>query len=685
MTSITSTGLGSGLEINTIVEAIVAAEQDPASATLLAAATEATEMISAFGTINSALSDFQDSYSDLSRGSTFSATTYTSSDDSILSATLGLGAATGSWSFEVEQQAKAQTLVSSSENSYDEATSAVGTGTISFSYGTYEDDGSFSIDPNQAIETLTIDSSNNSLDKLRDTINAGDYSVSASLINDGSKYRLVLTNKETGEENALQLTVADDDGNDSDTSGLSSLTYSGDVKNMTRTSVAQDAKIIMDGIDITSPTNSIANVIEGVTLQVGGKTAVGSTVSLNITSDTSTVEEQINAFVENYNTTISQMNTLSAYGSDSESNGILSGDSTVRGIKSQMRSLLNTSIPHLDGAVRSFADLGILTNSDGTISLDEDTLSSVMASDMASIADFFTASGGASDSFIDYESKSSATVPGTYDIEVTKLATQGQLTGSGSYSVPFTIDSTNDTFKMRLDGILSDDIVLASKTYSSIEEFTKELQSKINSDANFVSNSVNASIIEDAGTLSIFSNNYGTSSEVAITEIEDSSFFSSYLGLSVAGGTNGTNVEGLIDGNIAKGDGQSLLSEKGDSKGIKVSVTGGELGSRGTVSYSQGVSSMLDDMLDGIIDSNVSSSDGDVETSGTTIDSKLDSLYKKITSLEEQEETLNYRMDNLETRLYTQFNAMDIAVSNLNSMMTYLDSALDSLPGYTRD
>jgi flagellar hook-associated protein 2 len=238
---------------------------------------------------------------------------------------------------------------------------------------------------------------------------------------------------------------------------------------------------------------------------------------------------------------------------------------------------------------------------------------------------------------------------------------------------------------MRLDGILSNDIVLASKTYTSMAEFTKELQSKINSDSNFVSNSVNASIIEDAGSISIFSNSYGTSSEVAITEIEDSSFFSTYLGLSVAGGTNGTNVEGLIDGNVAKGDGQSLLSEKGDSKGIKISVTGGELGSRGTVSYSQGVSSMLDDMLDGIIDSNVSSSDGDVETSGTTIDSKLDSLYKKITSLEEQEETLTYRMDNLETRLYTQFNAMDIAVSNLNSMMTYLDSALDNLPGYTND
>ncbi|WP_160060462.1 flagellar filament capping protein FliD [Psychromonas sp. L1A2] len=685
MTSITSTGLGSGLDINSIVTAIVAAEQDPAAASLLADATEATEMISAFGTINSALSDFQDSYSDLSRASTFSATSSTSSDESIISATLGIGAATGSWSFEVEQQAQAQSIVSSSANSYSEATSEIGTGTISFSYGTYEDDGSFSINPDKAVETLTIDPANNSLDKMRDAINEGDYSVSASIINDGTNYRLILTNKETGAENALQITVADDDGDNVDASGLSSLTYSSSVKHMDETTVAQDAKIMMNGIEITRPTNDIANVIEGVTLNVGGKTEVGSTVSLTISPDNSTVEEQINAFVENYNSTIAQMNTLSAYGADSESNGILSGDSTVRNIKNQMRGILNTSISHLDGAVRSFADIGMLTNRDGTLSIDSETLSNVMASDMESLAEFFTASGGASDSFIDYESKSSFTIPGAYDIEVTKLATQGALTGSSSFSVPLTIDSSNDTFKMRLDGFLSDDIILTSKTYNTIEEFTTELQSKINSDTNFVENGLNASILESAGMLSMTSNSYGSSSTVAITEIEDASFFASALGLSVAGGINGEDVEGLIDGNVALGDGQSLLSDIGDSKGLQAVITGGGLGDRGTVSYSQGISSLLDNTLDGIIDSNVSATDGDISNSGSTIDSKLDSLYKEITSLEEQEVTLNYRMDNLEERLYTQFNAMDIAVSNLNSLMDYLDSALDSLPGYTNN
>lgn len=679
MTAITSTGLGSGLDINSIVTAIVDAEKDPALASMTSSAAAATAAISAYGVLNSELSAFKDSYSDLSRSSTFSAATSSSSDSGILNATLGIGAQTGSWSFEVEQQAKAQTIVSSSANSYTDSASEVGTGTISFSYGSYGTDGSFSINPDKAIETLTIDASNNSLGELRDAINEGDYSVSASIIDDGSNYRLVLTNKETGEENAMQLTVVDDDGDNSDATGLSALTYSADVKHMDQTSTAQDAKIVMNGIEITRSTNEISSVIEGVTLNVGGETEVGETVSLTITQDTSAVEEQINAFVENYNNTITQMNSLTAYGGESGSDGALNGDSTVRNIQNQMRAVLNTTVSHSGGVVQSFADLGMLTNLDGTLSLDADTLTAAMENDMESIANFFTASGGASDSLIDFESKSTFTVPGTYDVEVTKLATQGVLTNSAP-TMPFTIDSSNDTFKVRLDGFLSNDIVLSAGTYNTIEEYTTELQSKINSDTNFVENDLNMSILESAGVLSFTSNSYGSSSTVAITEVENAS-----SGLTVGGGINGENVEGLIAGVIASGEGQYLLSNSGDSQGIKVQVSGGELGERGTVTYSQGMSSMLDDMLDGVIDSNISSSEGDTGTSGTTIDGKIDSLYKKIASLEEQEESLTYKMDKLEARLYTQFNAMDIAVSSLNNTMSYLESTLDALPGYSND
>lgn len=681
MAAITSTGLGSGLDINSIVTAIVGAEKDPALAKMMSSSAEATAKISAYGILNSELSTFKDSYKDLGRSSTFSAATSTSSDSSVLDATLGIGATTGSWEFEVQQRAQAQTIASSATHSYAEVTSAVGTGTITFSYGTYNDDGSFSVNPDKALETLTLDPTNNSLDKMRDEINEGDYSVSASIINDGTNYRLVLTNKDTGEANALQITVLDDDGDSSDALGLSALTYSADIKHMDKTSTAQDAKIIMNGIQITRDNNKISNVIEGVTLNINAEAKIGEKVSLTINKNISTVEEQLNAFVENYNNTVTQMNALTADGGDADTDGALNGDSTVRNIRNQLRSVLNTTLSHIGGSVQSFADLGMLTNRDGTLSLDAGKLSDILNNDMQSVANFFTATGVANDSLISFDDYNSLTKPGTYAVEVTQIATQGVLSGSAYASFPMSLSGSNNTFTMRLDGYASEDIVLSKKTYADIGELMTELQSRINSDANFVKHGLSVNV-SDLGTgFAITSNSYGSGSSAAILTSNLSK-----LGLDGgSGNVSGVNAEGSIDGKTAYGDGQYLLSEYGDSTGIKVLINGGVLGERGQVTYGEGMYAVMNNILDGIIDNNISSTKSDIENSSSIIDGKVDSLYKKTSLIEDQKTSLLYKMDKMEARLYKQFNAMDMAVSSLNNTKSYLKASLDALPGYTRE
>jgi len=192
-------------------------------------------------------------------------------------------------------------------------------------------------------------------------------------------------------------------------------------------------------------------------------------------------------------------------------------------------------------------------------------------------------------------------------------------------------------------------------------------------------------VYEENGAINIASKRYGTVSTIAINEIEDSAFFTKYLGLSVAGGVNGEDAEGFIDGKEAAGDGQLLRSIEGSSKGIVAEVKGGELGPRGTISHSEGMGAMLNNTLDGIIDFNISSADGDVSVSNSTIDGKVDSLFKQIQKASEQEETLNYRMGKLEERLYKQFNAMDSAVSGLDNLKAYMSATLDNLPGYTKN
>ena len=689
MPAVTSTGLGSGLQVNEIVTAIVDAEKVPVQEKIDRDAELATAQISAFGSINSALSTFKDSYKDLSKTSTYSAVNINSSNTSVLTATAGIGAQTGVFDVEVQAKAQAQSLVSSTFASPNDA---IGTGTLTIRYGSYAT-GSFAVNPDATIQTITIDSSNNTLATLRDSLNADTSNgLSASIINDGSGYRLVLTSDKTGEDYAMEITAADDDGNNTDNVGLSRLAYDGTTNNLTESVAAQNAKIVMNGITVTRNSNEIDSVITGVTLNVLDAKP-GENIRLNINQDTSTVESEIRAFVDNYNSLISQLNEFTKVDTASGEKGVLVGDATVRGIETQLRSVLNNRLEHLTGSIKSFANLGIFTKRDGTLEINETNsalpkFSEVLKNNIADVADFFTATGTASDAQIDFVSSNSLTKPGTYDVEVTQLATRGTLTGSTVNNL--TIDANNDTFQVRIDGILSNTINLANKTYANLGELVAEMQSKINSDSILLDKGVSVIVSEDAGKIKIESSQYGSSSSVAFTQVDTN--FLADLGIDVQQGTTGVDVAGKIDGVDAFGDGRYLLSETGNSSGIKIEVTGGALGSRGSVSFSEGSTVIMNNLLLSMIDDQISSASGDVNSSSvenappsTLIDSKTDSLYKKLAQLDRQDADLKARMDKYEARLYKQFNAMDAAVAALNATSGSLESMLDNLPGYTRN
>jgi len=164
------------------------------------------------------------------------------------------------------------------------------------------------------------------------------------------------------------------------------------------------------------------------------------------------------------------------------------------------------------------------------------------------------------------------------------------------------------------------------------------------------------------------------------------------LGLDVASSLAGLDAAGTIDGVAAFGDGQFLLSETGKSAGIKIEVLGGIIGSRGSVTFSEGSTKIMNDLLISMIDDQISSSSGDVNSSNVDgappsklLDSKTDSLYKKLAQLDRQKEDLKLRMDKYEARLFKQFNAMDRAVAALNATLGGLTSMLDQLPGYSRE
>ena len=690
MAAITSTGLGSGLEVNNIVTAIIDAEKVPVQSKIDRDTELAVAQISAFGSINSALSTFKDSYKDLSKTSSFSAVSINSSDEDVLTASAGIGAQTGAFDIEVKEKAQAQSIAT---NAFASANDTIGTGTLTIRYGSYET-GTFAVNADTTIQNITIDSTNNTLSSLRDSLNADETNgLSASIINDGSGYRLVLTSDNTGENYAMEIVAADDDGDNSDnTSGISRLIYNDTTKNASQTVAANDAEIVLNGITITRDTNTIDSVITGVTIELKD-TKPGSNIRLNINSDTSTVESQIQAFVGNYNTLIGRLNEFSKVDSDNGDKGVLVGDATVRGIEIQLRGVLNNRLEHLTGTIKSFANLGIFTNRDGTLEINESNsalpkFSEVVKNNIADIADFFTATGTATDTQIEFTSSNSLTQPGTYDVEVTQLATRGELTGLTVNNL--TIGATNDTFKVRIDGVLSNDIVLANQTYASLSDLLAEMQSKINSDSTLLDKGVSVILTEDAGKIKVESSQYGSGSTVAFTEV--GATFLADLGIDVQQGTTGVDAAGKIDGVDAFADGQFLLSESGDSAGIKIEILGGAIGNRGSVTFSEGSTKVMNDLLLSMIDDQISSSSGDVNSSSvegappsTLLDSKTDSLYKKIEQLDRQEEDLKLRMDKYEARLFKQFNAMDSAVAALNATLGSLTSMLDQLPGYSKE
>lgn len=437
--AISSAGLGSGLDVNSIVTGLMNVERRPLTM-VNAQKTTHESKLSAYGTLKSALSTFQSSLSALSTASKFNAQTVTSGNSAAVTGAANGNATTGDYAVAVSQLAKSQKLAL---GGFTNTTDVVGTGTLTISFGTFTPEvisppapSSFSPNTAKSDLVITIDSTNNTLAGVRDAINAKNASVSATIINDGSGNRLVITSKDTGEVNSLKITVADDDGNNLDTSGLSRLAYdptatAGDGKNLTQVQEAKNALLEIDGIPIVKASNTITDAIDGVTLNLLATTA--GSVNLGVASNQDAVKTSITAFVDAFNKLDTSLRNLTKYDESGKASGALLGDATARAVVNQIRSVMTKTIAN-GNTINSLTQIGVTFQSDGKLALDSTKLSAVMASDFSSISSLFAASGKATDPLISFAGSTSKTKEGTYDITVTQLGsstvnTQGTING----------------------------------------------------------------------------------------------------------------------------------------------------------------------------------------------------------------------------------------------------------------
>lgn len=344
MATVRSTGLVSGLDVEDIISKLMQVESRPLDM-VKAEKLDYESKISSFGTLLNSISTLKTANSPL-KSSTVLGMKAGSSDTSVFTATATSAASVGSYNIKVNQLAQAHAVYS---GTYAAGTDVVGTGTLSIQVGS------------AAAVNVTIDGTNNTLNGVRDAINTANAGVKATVINDGTGYRLVVTSNTTGATNTVQVTVADDDLNNTDASGLSALSYTAGAYNMTESQTARDAILIIDSLTVTRSSNTISDLISGVTLTLK-KDSAGATHALTLSKDTDDLKSKLNSYISAYNKLVSEIKSQNG---TLDSKGPMYNESTT---ESLMRNLRQVTITDYSGS--TLAAMGVMHDKYGVLSLD---------------------------------------------------------------------------------------------------------------------------------------------------------------------------------------------------------------------------------------------------------------------------------------------------------------------------
>jgi flagellar hook-associated protein 2 len=630
------------MDIQGLVQQLVAAERQPVEQRLTRREATLSVQLSALGSLKGAMADFQSALSSLKDISTFNKRSATSGNTDLYTVSASSAAVAGNYEVEVTSTAQAHKIAS---DPFAADTDVIGTGTLTFQFG----------DPTKPAQTVTIDAAHSSLEGIRDAVNEANVGVRASIVKGDDGYQLVFASQNSGLDNALKVTVADDDGGNTDTSGLSQLAFNDSAENMTEVAAAKNAEIFVDGIKVSSASNTFTDAVDGVTITVK-KAEPGTKTNLSVALDKTATSGAVENFISAYNELMGTINSISGYNAETKEAGSLIGDAGVRGITMQLRQTLGGVID--GGPFKSLADLGIKTQKDGTLSLDKTILEKALSSNYDEVGRMFAAAGKTSDPQVRFVSAGDSTAPGDYDLNITQLATQGVYLGGPS--VTTVVGATNDTFTIKVDGVTSGTITLTQGTYTGTQ-LAAELQSRINGDSALQAAGSSVSVEFDGSRFILTSDRYGSGSTVEITGGDTT--FSADFGLSAGAGTTGVDVAGTINGVEALGTGQTLTA----SNGLKVEVTGGATGDRGSILFSRGIAAQVDTLVTRLLDGK------------GLLASKTTSLNNQVEAIGEQWEAMERRMQMVEQRYIAQFTAMDTMIAKLNSTGSYLSQQLASL------
>jgi flagellar hook-associated protein 2 len=366
--TISSLGIGSGLDVNAIVTALVNARQAAPQQQITDRTNQINSTLGGLNSLSSVLSQLQSSLATLTSINTFSSysatLTPTGGSASIGAATTMSSAQPGTYTVAVSQLATAQQRASGTFSS----TAAVGAGSLNVTVGS---------------TTMNISvSATNTLSDIASAINSSSSNpgVTATIINGVNGQQLMLSSSKTGVANAFSVSASS-----GSSTGLQSLATT---LNTAGSNEAVDAKLTLNGIAVDSPTNTVTGAMDGVTLNL---TSTG-TNTLTVSRDNTAAQSAIQGFVTAYNSYVSTASSLSSYDSTSGSAGVLLGDSTLTSVQRQISSVLSNSVK--GNSIGTLANLGITRQADGTLSIDSTTLNAALSTNSNAVQNLFNGTNG---------------------------------------------------------------------------------------------------------------------------------------------------------------------------------------------------------------------------------------------------------------------------------------------------
>lgn len=373
MASVSSLGL-SGLPLTDLLEKLKTNESQVLTA-IKSRQTAAQSKSDAYGKLKASVEAFQKAAQAVGKADAFGAVAVKSGSDAF-SATAGSSAIAGQYAIQVDKLASAQTLVYAGQA--DRATD-IGTG------------GTLKITIDGKEKSIDLSGKGTSLNDLVAAINADkDIGVNATIVNDGtpgSQYRLLLTSRQTGEQSAVtNITV---DGN-AELDAFLGYTGGGSTAGVS-VQQATNAELSINGIAVTSQTNTIENVIDGVKLTLNQTTT--SAANLTLTRDDSAAKKAIDDFKNAYNSLLGTIKTLTAYNVDAKTSSALTGDSLARSVQTRMRDAISGAFDATNGT--SLSKIGITTDpKTGELKIDDKKLTTALSENLDGVKSLFTSGTG---------------------------------------------------------------------------------------------------------------------------------------------------------------------------------------------------------------------------------------------------------------------------------------------------